>query len=64
MLLHALNATANGAIDLISILQAQMLVVPLRHYPELCVKTSFVFTTGDNHRVIGLSSIASALGSV
>ena len=28
------------------------------------VKTFFVFTTGDNRRAIGLSSIASALGSV
>ena len=64
MLLHALDATANGAMDLIFILPTQMLVLPLRRYPELCVKTSFVFTTGDNHRVIGLSSIASALGSV
>ena len=50
----------------ISILQTQMLVVPLRRYPGLCVKTSFVFATGDNHRVIGLtfSPIASALVSV
>ena len=28
------------------------------------MKTSFVFAMGDNHRVIGLSPIASALGSV
>ena len=50
----------------ISILQTQMLVVPLRRYPGLCVKTSFVFATRDNHSVIGLtvSPIASALGSV
>ena len=41
-----------------------MLVVPLRRCPDLCVKTLFVFTTGDNHRVIGLRSIANALGSV
>ena len=39
MLLHALDATANGAVDLIPILQTQMLVVPLRRYPDLCVKT-------------------------
>ena len=45
-------------------LQTKMLVVLLRRHPELCVKTSFVFATGDNHRVIGLSPIASALGSV
>ena len=41
-----------------------MLVVPLRRYLKLCVKTSFVFAMGDNHRVIGLSPIASALSSV
>ena len=28
------------------------------------MKTSFVFATGDNHRVTGLSPIASALGRV
>ena len=28
------------------------------------MKTSLVFTTGDNHRVIGLSPIARALNSV
>ena len=41
-----------------------MLLVPLRRYPELCVKKSFVSATGDNHHVIGLSPVASALGSV
>ena len=66
MLLHALDATANGAMELYihSDLQTKMLVVPLNRYPELCVKTSFVFATGDNHRVIGLCPIASAFGSV
>ena len=39
MLLHALDTTANGAMGFISILPTQMLVVPLRRYPELCVKT-------------------------
>ena len=48
MLLHALDATANGAMELYihSDLQTKMLVVPLNRYPELCVKTSFVFATG------------------
>ena len=66
MLLHALDATANGAMELYihSDLQTKMLLVPLRHYPELCVKKSFVFATVDNHCVVGLSPIASALGSV
>ena len=66
MLLHALDTTANGAMELYihSDLQIKMLLVPLRRYPELCVKKSFVFATGDNHCVVGLSPIASALGSV
>ena len=38
--------------------------MPLRRCPDLYVKTSIVFSTGDNHRVIGLRPIASALGSV
>ena len=41
-----------------------MLVVPLRRYAEVCVKTSFVFAMGDNHRLIGLSPMTWALGSV
>ena len=66
MLLHALDTTANGAMELYihSDLQTKMLLVPLRRYPELCVKKSFVFATGDNHCVVGLSPIASTLGSV
>ena len=66
MLLHALDTTANGAMELYihSDLQTKMLLVPLRRYPELCVKKSFVSATGDNHRVIGLSPVASALDSV
>ena len=48
MLLHALDATANGEMELYihSDLQTKMLVVPLRHYLELCVKTSFLSATG------------------
>ena len=60
MVLHALDATANGAMEF----YIHSPVVPLRRYSELCVKTLFVFTTGDKDRVIGLRPIASTLGSV
>ncbi|KAK3729253.1 hypothetical protein QZH41_000226 [Actinostola sp. cb2023] len=64
MLLHALDATANGATELfIHSPDTDVLVLYLRRYPELCEKTSFVTGTGDNHRVIELDPIASALGS-
>ncbi|KAK3750704.1 hypothetical protein QZH41_005744 [Actinostola sp. cb2023] len=64
MLLHALDATANGATELfIHSPDTDVLVLSLRRYPELCEKTSFVTGTGDNHRVIELDPIASALGS-
>ena len=67
MLLHALDATANGPMELyIHSPDTATLLLLLRRYLELCVKTWFVFATGDNHRVIGLtfSPIASALVSV
>ena len=35
-------------------LDTDVLVLPLRRYLELCVKTSFVVGTGDSHRVIDL----------
>ena len=63
MLLHALDATANGAMELYIHSPDTDVSCSLRRYPALCVKTSFVFATGDNYRVIGLSPIASALGS-
>ena len=64
MLFHALDATANCATELfIHSPDTDNLVLSLRHYPELCVKTSFVTGTGDLHRVIELGPIASALGS-
>ena len=48
----------------ISILQTYALVLLLRRYSELCLKIFFVVGTGNNHRVIGLGPVASALGSV
>ena len=57
--------TANGATELyIHSSDTDVLVLPLRRYPELCVKTSFVAGTGNNHRVIGLGPVGSTLGSV
>lgn len=62
MFLHALDTTPNGAMELyIHSPDTDILVLPLRRYPELCVKTWFVAGTGDKYRVIGLGS---ALGSV
>ena len=53
MLLHALAATANSATEVyIHSPDMNVLVLPLRRYPELCVKTWFVASTGDNHGVI------------
>ena len=64
-LLHALDTTANGATELyIYSPDTNALVLPLRRYLELWVKTWFVAGMGDNHCVIGLGPIASALGSV
>ena len=54
--------TANGATELyIHSPDTDGLVLPLRRYPELCVKTSFVTGTGNNHRVIGLGPVGSTL---
>ena len=65
MLPHALDATANGATELyIHTPDKDVLVLPQRRYPDLCLKISFVAGMGDNHRMIGLGSIVSALGSV
>ena len=63
MLLHV-DATTNGATELYTHSpDTDALVLSLRRYPELCVKTSFVTGTGDTHRVIDSAPIARALGS-
>ena len=63
MLLHAMDATTNGATELyIHSPDTDVLVLSLRRYPELCVKTSCVTGTGDNHRVIDFAPITRALG--
>jgi len=51
MLLHALDATANGATELyIHSPDTDVLVLPQRSYPDLCLKTSFVAGMSDNYR--------------
>ena len=60
MLLHALKATANSATELFihtPDTDHDVLVPSLRRYPELCMKTSFVTGSGDNHRLIEVSRI-------
>ena len=58
-LLHALDATANSATELyIYSSDTNALVLPLRRYLELCVKTWFVAGMADNHCVIGLGPLS------
>ena len=54
MLLHALKATANRQPP---DTDHDVLVPSLRRYQELCMKSSFVTGSGDNHRVIEVSPI-------
>lgn len=64
IVLHALDAASNGATQLLIYSpDTDVLVLCLRRYPELCVKTSFVTGTGQNRREIELGAISSALGS-
>ena len=63
MMLHALDATANGATKLqIYSPDTDVFVLALRHYPELCENTLFVTGRGQQHRVIELKPIVQALG--
>ena len=62
MILHALDATADGATDL-SIYSpgTDVLVMAIRRYPEMCTSTSFVTGKGTNHRTIKLQPIVAVL---
>ena len=63
MILHALDATANGATQLqIHSPDTNVFVLALRRYPELCENTLFVTGTGQHHRTIELKSIFETLG--
>ena len=64
MILHALDATANGATTLdIHSPDTDVFVLSLRRYPELCQNTYFVTGTGQRHRRISLMPIFQALGA-
>ena len=63
ILLHAVDATTDGATELqIHSPDTDVFVLSLRRYPELCEKTSFVTGKGQNHRMIDLKPIVNALG--
>ena len=63
MILHALDATANGATQLqIHSPDTVVFVLALRRYPELCENTLFVTGRGQHHRIIELKPIAETLG--
>ncbi|KAL9951847.1 hypothetical protein ACROYT_G044582, partial [Oculina patagonica] len=63
MILHALDATDDGATHLsIHSPDTDVLVIAIRRYSELCPNTSFVTGRGANHRSIKLQPIVEALG--
>ena len=63
MILHALDATANGATQLqIHSPDTDVFVLTLRCYPELCANTLFVMGREQHHRMIELKPIVQTLG--
>ena len=63
MILHTLDATANGATQLqIHSPDTDVFVLALRRYPELCENTLFVKGRGQYHRMIELKPIVQTLG--
>jgi len=63
LVLHALAASCSGATTVhVYSPDMDVLVLLLRRYPELCQDTSFVTGVGQNHRIIELGAIYSALG--
>ena len=63
MILHALDATANGATQLqIHCLDTDVFVLALRRYLELCENTLFVTGRGQHHRIIELKPAVETLG--
>ena len=63
ILLHALDASANGATEIqIHSPDTDVFVLSLRRYPDLCQNTVFITGKGQHHREIKLKSIVSALG--
>ena len=63
IVLHALDATANGAMEIrIHSPDTDVFILYLRRYPNLCQNTVFVTGKGQNHHEIKLQSGVSALG--
>ena len=62
MILHALDATANGATQQqIYSPDTDVFVLALRRYPALCENTLFVTGRGQHHRIIELKPIVETL---
>ena len=60
---HAADATSDGAMEIqVHSLDADIFVLALRWYPELCANVSFETGKGRNRRTIKLQSIVQALG--
>ena len=63
IVLHALDATANGATEIrIHSPDTDVFILALRRYPDLCQNTVFVTGKGDTYRTIKLQRIVRALG--
>lgn len=63
IILHAVDATANGATSVrIHSPDTDVLVLAIRRFPSFCRDTSFVTGTGEHRRVIQLEPIYKALG--
>ena len=63
IVLHALDATANGATEIrIHSPDTNVFILALRRYPDLCQNTVFVTGKGDTYRTIKLQPIVRALG--
>ncbi|KAK3708724.1 hypothetical protein QZH41_004431 [Actinostola sp. cb2023] len=63
IILHALDATANGATELrIHSPDTDVFILSLRRYPDLCKNTVFITGTRQNYREIKLQPIVHALG--
>ena len=63
IVLHALDATANGATEIrIHSPDTDVFILALRRYPDRCQNTVFVTGKGDTYRTIKLQPIVRALG--
>ena len=57
IILHALDATADGAMELLIYSpDMDVLVLAVRHYPEMCPNTSLVTGSSTTHRIIKVAT--------